>query len=49
MFCFDRLRSSRNRSKRRVELDRIEHEEGELLDALLKARQDVELTEESIS
>lgn len=49
MFGFDRLRGQRNRSKRRDGLERIEQEEGELLDALLKARQDAGLTQADLA
>lgn len=38
-----------NRQGVSVELDRIEQEEGGLLDALLKARQDDGLTEKSVA
>lgn len=45
----DVVKTLMNRQGVRDELERIEQEEGELLDALLKARQDAGLTQANLA
>ena len=45
----DVVKALMSRQGVKAELERIEHEEGELLDALLKARQDAGLTQAELA